>query len=388
MGHPIMNLIILKKILTRACSFFLVFNYLTAGGYSSAGEEVSGQKVMSARCILHGLNRSLSDTATAQLFDPEFAPLVAHITAQVEVEASHYSRDIDKKLKKVFGLPFVAQRMLFSYSALPAYDGYVLTRKVMIHRQIADAMAGGCEQFVVLGSGFDPGALLWARSQKGRTFYTIDLPESQDIMMAAIRSYQSASDAGFGMNATDLKDNGQPCVKIGDNYYSIAYDLSKGDLFSMLGAYGFVPAKKTFLLMEGLTVYLNEETIHALLKDFKVFCAKDSLALISFMQKAIENKELKNAHQEANESYQFTLPLAKTAEFMNDMGLHMERIFTSRSAVALNVGGWFFNLYYRYWLTHETDDDGVDPSTPEPYFLLKNTDQINGEELPMELYEN
>lgn len=366
----------------RKSSFFItLLIFLSAVAVRASDEDA--QKIMSSRCILHGFHRALFDTQTANRFPADLPDLVRHVCAHVETVAAAFTRPIDIKIRKVLSLPYAVQTLMFNVVALPGYDSHVITRKVMIHDQIDKAMKAGCTQFVILGSGFDPGGVLWARDHgEGKTFFALDLFSNQKVMTDALRSYP-----GLNMDVCDIHDASGRATRFGNNYYSIVHDLEHGMTFERLESFGFKKNKRTFLLMEGLTVYLEQQTVSKVLGDFKLWSAMGSLALMGFTQKTISQQQVE-AHRQAGEPYKFTIPLSRIPAYLDEQGWYMVGKYTSPSAIALNVGGWFYSYYYGWWLSRNLDAMGIDHTTVEPYFLIEKSNQQNRDGMPQELYGN
>lgn len=113
---------------------------------------------------------------------------------------------------------------------------YLAARTVFFDSLVVDAIERGVTQIVDLGAGYDARAWRFARS--GVTFFEVDHPATQ----AAKRQVAPPPSGGVGVRfvPTDLVDD---------------------DVGSALLAEGFDPAKPCHVLAEGVTMYLDRESV-------------------------------------------------------------------------------------------------------------------------------
>jgi methyltransferase (TIGR00027 family) len=123
-----------------------------------------------------------------------------------------------------------------------AYAGffYVNARTRYIDHLLERAARQGASQIVVLGAGFDSRAYRFHRNYPKVAFFEVDLP-------ATIRAKEDAVARALG------------AVPRYVHYASIDFD--KQTLDSVLSNAGYDPGKRTFFILEGVTMYVSEAGI-------------------------------------------------------------------------------------------------------------------------------
>lgn len=131
---------------------------------------------------------------------------------------------------------------------LPGDLMHIVSRKFYIEKKIQEALDLGYDQLVVLGSGFDHNALIYAG--KGIPSFEIDTPSmiSHKQKMLSKSGYRS------------------------ENLYLCPIDPTNQNIKEvLLETGGFDPARKTIFLGEGFFDYLSLESTRAILKNIKSF---------------------------------------------------------------------------------------------------------------------
>lgn len=125
-----------------------------------------------------------------------------------------------------------------------SYAGYfyVNARTHHIDAELERAVADGALQVVVLGAGFDSRAYRFRANYPQVVFFEIDLPATSEAKQAAVRSALGALPAGV-------------------HYAPI--DFNTQTLDAVLTKAGYEAAKKSFFILEGVTMYVAEEGVGA-----------------------------------------------------------------------------------------------------------------------------
>lgn len=122
---------------------------------------------------------------------------------------------------------------------MPGLWGGMVARKRYADDQVAEALASGITQFVILGAGFDTRALRLIAPAGARAF-EVDLPDNVLRKKAALRRLSDALPERVALVAADFE-----CV----------------DLMDSLAAHGFRTEAPTMYIMEAVTQYLTEDAI-------------------------------------------------------------------------------------------------------------------------------
>lgn len=115
-------------------------------------------------------------------------------------------------------------------------------RAHFIDEALERSLTEGARQLLVLGAGFDSHAYRFAERLRGLSVFEVDHPATQTTKMERVR-------AAVGRLPEYLR--------------YVPIDLEKEDLREVLERAGYDFAKKTFVIMEGLTMYLDEASLRA-----------------------------------------------------------------------------------------------------------------------------
>lgn len=187
-------------------------------------------------------------------------------------------------------------------------------RKRAIAEQVTAGVTGGAEQLVVIGAGFDALALGMARKQPGLRCFEIDIPAMQAHKLNAARGF-------FG--------------ELPGNFFAVAADLSRVSLARALGDYpAFDRRRPTLFVAEGLTMYLSEANVIALLADVRRLCERAPSLVFTAIERAREQNAgwggwLRRFSLAASgEHFYWSMPRAGMADFLKANGFLPQRIFS------------------------------------------------------------
>jgi methyltransferase (TIGR00027 family) len=185
-----------------------------------------------------------------------------------------------------------------------------VARTRLIDDMIAEALARGLEQLVILGAGFDarPYRL---RGLSDLAIFEVDHPDTLARRQAAIRR------ASFA---------GPSSVR------SVAIDFKSADLETVMESAGYSRDASTFFLWEGVTNYLTEDAVDATLR----WCARaapGSQVLFTYIHRAVledpsafaGTDTLMQTLNNAGEQWTFGLQPAELADFVRGCGLELEQ---------------------------------------------------------------
>ena len=143
--------------------------------------------------------------------------------------------------------------------------GNVVLRARWAEDALADAVADGVRQYVILGAGFDSFALRRPAFTEGVEIVEIDHPATQDLKRAQLRATGVGEPAGVRF---------------------IAADFTRETLGAVLSRSGLDPAARVFFSWLGVTSYLTREENFASLGAMAA-SAPGSLIVFSYMHQSI-----------------------------------------------------------------------------------------------------
>ncbi|GAC1656144.1 MAG: hypothetical protein NVS4B3_21590 [Gemmatimonadaceae bacterium] len=137
-------------------------------------------------------------------------------------------------------LPRLAER-----ATVPGLLLHFMVRKRWIEEAVRESLAGGSEQVVIIGAGFDTLALRLCDTYPHVRFIEIDHPATQRVKQLAVTR----------------RDDGHATGPIG-NLHFIAADLSRKSLQTVLSAVAaFSPDRPSTFVIEGLLMYLTDAEV-------------------------------------------------------------------------------------------------------------------------------
>jgi len=140
-------------------------------------------------------------------------------------------------------VPRLTRRLLDSRA--PGAVAYFNARTKHLDGIVREEIAAGLEQLVVLGAGFDSRAMRFDHRLGNARVFEVDLPDVLDVK----RKHLAAAD-----------------VRVPSRLTHVAVDFAKDDLAEKLADAGFALAGRTLVLWEGVTYYLADDDVSAVLR--------------------------------------------------------------------------------------------------------------------------
>jgi methyltransferase (TIGR00027 family) len=116
----------------------------------------------------------------------------------------------------------------------------MIVRARFVDEALERAVAGGAKQLLVLGAGFDSHACRSASLLAGLRVFEVDAPATQAFKRERVRAVVGAAPA---------------------NLTYVPVDFEREGLRDVLSRYGYDSSATTFVIMEGLTMYLTEPAL-------------------------------------------------------------------------------------------------------------------------------
>lgn len=134
-------------------------------------------------------------------------------------------------------------------SLSPALTTYVLVRHRYMDDALRAALDRGVEQVLVLGAGYDSRAFRFAEALDGRPIYELDFPSTSE------RKGQVLSEHADELPQVDLR--------------RVAIDFQSERLVDALARSGFEVGRSTFVVWEGVAMYLPRATVQDTLSQLR-----------------------------------------------------------------------------------------------------------------------
>lgn len=179
---------------------------------------------------------------------PRFAKYISPEMARL---SSIFAANTKNSLAKHFIslLPIKLSVLIMDVFYVPGMTYHYLFRKLLIEKQLKEAIHKDVKQVIILGGGFDTLAIRMAAIFSEINFFEIDLPDTQT---AKIRI---------------LNENG---YAVANNCIFKPADLSTAKLQTILASeHKFNHTKPTLVIIEGVLMYLTEAEVKALFIDLQ-----------------------------------------------------------------------------------------------------------------------
>ena len=149
----------------------------------------------------------------------------------------------------------------FRKPPLTAVRAIIVTRSRYAEDQLAEAMARGVSQYVILSAGLDSFAYRRRDLEMGLQVYEVDLPEIQEEKRNRLSK--------LGIN-------------LPGNVTFVPVDLENDTLSTVIVASGYRPDEPAFFSWLGATEYLTEEAVHRTLQGVISIAAAGSEILLQY----------------------------------------------------------------------------------------------------------
>lgn len=225
-------------------------------------------------------------------------------------------------------LPYTLQRKIIEDATVRGLDEIILLRKLMIKNRIDVAIQQeGVEQIVFLGGGYDIRGLVTAMQYPAIAVYEIDRGKTRSQKIEAINSISP----GIGLGRFKTNQSAGSASTVNENLFLIECDLSQENLFLVLQENGYDKTKKTLIIAEGLTMYLNEGENRSLLTSLSENMSDNDQLILSFITKITNTSTLaEEAMKRSKESYKFSIGTELIIPFLHECGFRVNGKFFTK----------------------------------------------------------
>jgi methyltransferase (TIGR00027 family) len=187
---------------------------------------------------------------------------------------------------------------------------YVIARTNFIDHEFKLALQEGYEQILIFGAGFDSRAIRFTDIAPNTRIFELDVPITQT---AKIKRYQEKG------------------IIIPKNLIFIPIDFEKQNITDRLLESGFEKNKKSLFIMEGLTMYLQPDSIDQTFRIIQEFSSSGSKIIFDYIYASVLQKEylyygeqdMIRRTSKVNEDWVFGIEKGSIGEFTSRYGFEV-----------------------------------------------------------------
>jgi methyltransferase (TIGR00027 family) len=192
---------------------------------------------------------------------------------------------------------------------------YVNARTKLFDEIFLKALTQGFPQIIILGAGMDTRALRFAEKNKGTKIFELDIEKTQQPKIEI------------------LTEKG---VTLPDDLIFVPIDFIKQSLSDALFPAGYVQNQKTLFLWEGVTMYLNAESVDRTLEFIRNKAQSGSMVVFDYIYESVLRRENKYYGEEeiyrrvssAGEGWTFGLEEDAIEDYLTKRGFTLVSHFT------------------------------------------------------------
>jgi methyltransferase (TIGR00027 family) len=188
---------------------------------------------------------------------------LGRLTAGDQANADHLAERFLLPYQRVLNRVPHAARWLLE-RGLPGAFGYFNARTQYFDAVLLQESQLGLEQLVVLGAGFDSRSIRFAAPLRGVRMFEVDMPQVLSVRSERLVGVQAPA---------------MPPI-------AVPIDFEHEDLGAALSARGYASDARTLFLWEGVTYYLPETAVHAVLSTVAAHSGAGSGILFDYVTQA------------------------------------------------------------------------------------------------------
>ncbi len=206
-------------------------------------------------------------------------------------------------------IPFAGRLMLRIFAAKGIYE-YVIARTKYIDTVFRQALSEHFDQILLFGAGFDTRALRFEQQALQTRIFELDAPATQQ---AKIRQFRKRH------------------LGIPSNLVFIAIDFDRESLYDKLDIAGFHRDRRSLFILEGLLMYLEQESVHKTFQTIEQYAGVGSRIVFDYIQASVLRHEtalygqskIAQSVSKAGEQWRFGIEPAKIAQFLTAYGFEV-----------------------------------------------------------------
>jgi methyltransferase (TIGR00027 family) len=227
--------------------------------------------------------------------------------------------DLDHPIIDALGKPYEAAMQELEVASMVRA---MTERTRFIDEALERAVSGGITQCLVVGAGFDSHAYRCSELLAKVRVFEVDRPQT----------------SAFKRSRVDAALGGPPA-----NLTYVAVDLERDALPEALAQHGYDLSQKTFVTLEGVTMYVEEEPLRATFRFFAAHAPGSSVVFDFATRAVIEGMKTfdisklppqarasveKFMNMIRNEPWVFGIPMDTEKEFLARVGLELREMLT------------------------------------------------------------
>ncbi|NPV90080.1 MAG: SAM-dependent methyltransferase [Firmicutes bacterium] len=221
---------------------------------------------------------------------------------------------VNSLIKLLIRIPIFRRRLIKVFPA-GMYE-YVISRTKYIDSEFKRALEEGVEQVLIFGAGFDSRGVRFQDISKKARVFELDVPVTQT---AKIKRYEEKE------------------IKTPENLVFVPIDFETQSIAERLMESGFKKGAKSLFLLEGLTMYLQPESVDKTFKTIREMAGGGSRVVFDHIYASVlrrENRyegetELYRSVSKENEGFRFGIENGGVTEFLAGYGLTVLSIMDS-----------------------------------------------------------
>ena len=147
---------------------------------------------------------------------------------------------------------------------------YTIARTKYIDAVLRETLAGGMDQILIFGAGFDTRALRFRNEAGGTKIFELDVPITQQ---AKLDRYAERG------------------LSIPSNVTFVSIDFDRESLPEKLEEAGFIRGGRSLFVLEGLLMYLQPESVEETFKVIEAFAGKGSVMVFDYVRASVFRRE-------------------------------------------------------------------------------------------------
>jgi methyltransferase (TIGR00027 family) len=216
---------------------------------------------------------------------------------------------LPNRIKALIQIPWA--RALFS-KIIPAkgmYE-YVIARTKYIDAAFKEALANHFDQILIFGAGFDTRALRFQEMTGDTKIFELDVPTTQEAKLGQYRKR--------GLN-------------VPPNLVFIPIDFDKESLPVKLEQAGFGKQQRSLFILEGLTMYLQPESVHETFQTIRDFAGAGSEVVFDYVYASVlrgegqyeDERKIVESVAKEGEGWQFGIEKGQIEQFLSPHALRL-----------------------------------------------------------------
>jgi methyltransferase (TIGR00027 family) len=212
-------------------------------------------------------------------------------------------------IKPLIKWPIIRRRFLKWFGSEGIYE-YVIARTKFIDYEFKNALEEGYEQILIFGAGFDSRAVRFANISKNVRIFEMDVPVTQNDKIDCYR---------------------KKGIVIPGNLVFIPIDFEKQRITERLSESGFAMNKKSLFILEGLTMYLQSESVDQTFKIIQEYAGQGSKIVFDYIYASVLRNEklyygepgMLRRTAKVNEAWVFGIEKGSIDEFLTKYGFEI-----------------------------------------------------------------